>query len=148
MPTYTVTTVGLTPTPTQKSEIAKLITSAHSANTGAPGYFAQVFFQTFSASDHFFGGCQNNSTQIYIHGLIRAGRTVDQKTGLMAEVAGKAAEICSVGREDVWMYLQDIAADQMIEYGRVLPAPGEEAAWREGISTEKEQALVRDGVAL
>lgn len=148
MPTYTVTTVGVPLSEAQKAEIAQLITTSHAGNTGAPGYFAQVFFQTFAATDHFFGGCQNNSPQVYIHGLIRAGRTREQKMALMADVAAKAAEICSVGGEDVWMYIQDIEADQMIEYGRVLPAPGEEAAWRAGISEEKEQALVRDGVNL
>lgn len=148
MPTYTVTTVGVSLSEAQKADIAALITSSHAGNTGAPGYFAQVFFQTFSAADHFFGGHQNNSPQIYIHGLIRAGRTREQKMPLMAEVAAQAAEICSVGSEDVWMYLQDIDADQMIEYGRVLPAPGEEAAWRAGISPEKEAALKRDGVSL
>jgi phenylpyruvate tautomerase PptA (4-oxalocrotonate tautomerase family) len=148
MPTYTVTTVGLTLSAEQKSDIAQLITTSHAGNTGAPGYFAQVFFQTYAVGDHFFGGCLNNSTQVYIHGLIRAGRTVEQKTGLMAEVAEKAAGICAVGREDVWMYLQDIEAEQMIEYGRVLPAPGAEAEWRAGLSAEKEQALKRDGVNL
>ena len=43
--------------------------------------------------------------------------------------------------EDAWIYLQDIPATQMIEFGRFLPAPGEEAQWERGMTPEKRSTL-------
>jgi len=43
--------------------------------------------------------------------------------------------------EDVWIYLQDIPATQMIEFGRFLPAPGDEAKWERGMTPEKRSTL-------
>lgn len=148
MPTYTVSTVGVSLSQAQKNKIAGLITEAHHSNTGAPGFFAQVFFISRQASDHFLGGQENSSPHIFIHGLIRAGRSVQAKKDLMAEVVESAAEICEVRQEDIWMYIQDIEADQMIEYGRVLPVPGAEASWKAGISKEKAATLAAAGVKL
>ncbi|MBL93980.1 MAG: cis-3-chloroacrylic acid dehalogenase [Magnetovibrio sp.] len=148
MPTYTVTSVGISLSQLQKNAIAELITEAHHTNTGAPGFFAQVFFKSQELGDHFLGGQQNSNPHIFIHGLIRSGRSEKVKTELMARIVERAAEICSIGKEDIWMYIQDIEAEQMIEYGRVLPAPGLEAAWRDGISDKKIAALNADGVKI
>jgi len=43
--------------------------------------------------------------------------------------------------EDVWIYLQDIPATQMIEFGRFLPAPGEEAEWERQMTPERRARL-------
>lgn len=148
MPTYTVTSVGVSLSHSQKNAIAELITEAHHTKTGAPSFFAQVFFKSQQLGDHFLGGQQNSNPHIFIHGLIRAGRSENVKTELMVKVVERLAEICSIGKEDIWMYIQDIEAEQMIEYGRVLPAPGLEAAWKDGISEEKIAALTEDGVKI
>ncbi|WP_288351979.1 tautomerase family protein [uncultured Marinobacter sp.] len=44
MPTYTVTVANLSLSQQQKSQIAEAITTAHSTQTGAPRFFAQVLF--------------------------------------------------------------------------------------------------------
>lgn len=44
MPTYTVTVANLSLSQQQKSKIAEAITTAHSTQTGAPRFFAQVLF--------------------------------------------------------------------------------------------------------
>ena len=51
------------------------------------------------------------------------------------------AQIVDITAEDVWIYLQDIPDTQMIEFGRFLPAPGEEAEWEKGMSPEKRASL-------
>ena len=37
--------------------------------------------------------------------------------------------ITAIHHEEVWVYLSDIPAHNIAEYGRVLPAPGGESAW-------------------
>jgi phenylpyruvate tautomerase PptA (4-oxalocrotonate tautomerase family) len=80
MPTYTVTTANIALTSAQESEIAAAITDAHHQNTGAPGFFAQVLFVALPERKHYIGGKPNSTPHIiYIHGLIRAGRSAAQK---------------------------------------------------------------------
>jgi phenylpyruvate tautomerase PptA (4-oxalocrotonate tautomerase family) len=146
MPTYTVTTANVALTLTQEGKIAAAITDAHHRNTGAPGFFAQVLFFTLPERRHYIGGKLNSTPHIYIHGLIRAGRSAEAKTGLIQQITLRAREISGVGAEDIWVYVQDIPPEQMIEFGRVLPAPGAEEQWRKGLSPVKRQQLAAAGV--
>lgn len=81
-----------------------------------------------------------------MHGLIRAGRGVDAKSDLVEDITKKIFEIAGLGPEDVWVYLQDIPAAQMVEFGRVLPEPGAEEEWLQGVSPEKMRELTEAGV--
>ncbi len=147
MPTYTVTSANLALSTSQKERIAEAITQEHHGSTGAPGFFAQVIFRALDEGEHFIGGKPNRSPHIFVHGLIRAGRTAEVKQSLMSGVRGRLLEIADVGQEDVWIYLQDIAAPQMLEFGRFLPEPGAEDEWRKGISPQKLADFARAGVA-
>jgi len=44
--------------------------------------------------------------------------------------------------------VQDIPPEQMIEFGRVLPEPGAEEQWRNGLSELKRQQLAAAGVKI
>ena len=114
---------------------------AHSAQTGAPRFFAQVLFSAANERDHFVGGRVNTAPQVYVHGLVREGRSIEIKQALMSQMLEEIARIADITAEDVWIYLQDIPATQMIEFGRFLPAPGEEAEWEKGMSPEKRANL-------
>lgn len=148
MPTYTVTTANVALTSTQESEIAAAVTGAHHENTGAPGFFAQVLFVTLPERKHYIGGKLNTTPHIYIHGLIRAGRSAAAKTGLIQQITSKVREISGVGTEDIWVYVQDIPPAQMVEFGRVLPEPGAEEQWQKALSPGKRQQLSAAGVAI
>lgn len=146
MPTYTVTTANLSLSAAQKGQIAEAITTAHHLSTGAPAFFAQVIFRSIESGEHFIGGKPNTHPHIFVHGMIRAGRGIEVKQKLMGEAADKVRAVAGVGAEDVWFYIQDIDAPQMIEFGRFLPEPGAEDAWREAITPEKQSQLGRAGV--
>ena len=148
MPTYSVTTANLALTSAQEGEIAAAITDAHHQNTGAPGFFAQVLFVALPGRKHYIGGKPNSTPHIYIHGLIRAGRSATAKTGVIQQITLKAREISGVGAEDIWVYVQDIPPEQMIEFGRALPAPGAEAQWQKNLSPGKREQLAAAGIAI
>lgn len=148
MPTYTVTSANISLTATQENEIAAAITEAHHQNTGAPGFFAQVLFAALPERRHYIGGKLNATPHIFVHGLIRAGRSAAAKSRLIRQIAAKLQEISGVGTEDIWVYVQDIPPEQMIEFGRVLPEPGAEQQWRSGLSELKRQQLAAAGVAI
>lgn len=133
MPTYTVTVANLSLSPQQKSQMADAITTAHSTQTGAPRFFAQVLFLSTHEGDHFVGGSENQAPQVYVHGLIRQGRGTEVLQALMSQMLKEIARIAGIAADDVWIYVQDIPATQMIEFGRFLPEPGDEAEWEREI---------------
>ena len=141
MPTYTVTVANLSLSPQQKSQIAEAITVAHNAQTGAPRFFAQVLFYAANEGNHFVGGRVNTAPQVYVHGLVREGRSIEIKQALMSQMLEEIAQILDITTEDVWIYLQDISPTQMIEFGRFLPAPGDEAEWEKGMTQGKRDSL-------
>jgi phenylpyruvate tautomerase PptA (4-oxalocrotonate tautomerase family) len=63
------------------------------------------------------------------------------RSNLIKDIAKKVAEIAGLRFEDVWVYLQEIPAAQMVEFGRVLPEPGAEQEWLRGLSPEKIREL-------
>ena len=130
MPTYTCTTLEGRLTAEQKSKIAGEITRIHAEVTGAPGFFAQVIFTEVSAGNLFMGGAALKHDHVFVHGLIRAGRAAVDKTRmitLMAKAVGEAARVDSM--RAVWVYVAELPPRQMIEFGHLLPEPGDEAAW-------------------
>ena len=130
MPTYICTTLEGRLTTDQKSRIAGEITRIHAEVTGAPGFFAQVIFNEVSPGNMFMGGGALTHDHIFIHGHIRAGRAAVDKARmimLMAEAVGAAAKVDS--HRAIWVYVAELPPRQMIEFGHLLPEPGDEAAW-------------------
>ena len=145
MPTYNVTVANISLTTEQESAIAAAITEAHHVNTGAPAFFAQVLFTAVTAGKHFIGGKIYRTPHLFVHGLIRAGRSAEEKNSLIKDITEKTCVSAGVGPEDVWVYLQEIPAAQMVEFGRILPEPGAEEEWLRGFSQEKTRQLTQAG---
>ncbi len=145
MPTYTVTSANHVLTTDQEAAIAAAITRAHHEATGAPAYFAQVAFSRIENGKHYIGGKAYQTPHLFVHGLIRAGRSAEVKSALVKDIAAKVHAIAGIGPEDIWVYLQDIAATQMVEFGRTLPEPGAEDSWRAAMSERKLQDLKATG---
>jgi phenylpyruvate tautomerase PptA (4-oxalocrotonate tautomerase family) len=130
MPTYTCTAPEGRLTADQKSKIASEITRIHAEVTGAPGFLAQVIFNEVSAGNLFMGGAALKHDHIFIYGHIRAGRAAIDKARmitLMAKAVGELAKVNS--NRSVWVYVTELPPRQMIEFGHLLPEPGDEAAW-------------------
>ncbi len=129
MPTYTVTAPENCLDDGKRAHIAAEITRIHSATTGAPTYFAQVIFVDVKAGMYFVGGEPLRDQQIFVHGQIRAGRNADAKHALLTDILHAVAKVTALDKNCIWVYLVDLEPRQMAEFGHVLPAPGDEAAW-------------------
>lgn len=143
MPTYVCTASGKTLTAAQKGEIAAHITRVHSELTGAPQFFAQVYFAAPAAGDHFMGGVPSDGEQVFIRGEIRAGRGAEVKRKLLEEILAGVSRIAEIPEAGVWVYLNELPAGQMAEYGRLLPEPGAEAAWIEALPAAARERVHR-----
>ena len=136
MPTYHCTSPAGLLDAGKKSAIAKEITRIHNAVTGAAAFFAQVIFTDVAKGNHFMGGAPLASDQIFVHGFIRAGRSVPDRERLVTEMATALAGITGLPKKFVWVYVTEIPARQMAEYGHSLPEPGDEKAWLDRLPAE------------
>ena len=130
MPTYICTSKEGRLSAPQRTLIASEITRIHCEVTGAPGFFAQVIFETVKPGNHFLGGALLQDDLIFVYGRIRSGRATQDKTRMivqMAKAVGDAAAVSSL--KSVWVYVADLPARHMVEFGHVLPEAGDEAAW-------------------
>ncbi|PRX24170.1 phenylpyruvate tautomerase PptA (4-oxalocrotonate tautomerase family) [Paraburkholderia sp. BL18I3N2] len=141
MPTYVVAAAEGRLDAQLKHAIASGITQAHSEATGAQAFFAQVIFQDIAAGNHFLAGQPVKSDHIFVHGEIRAGRTSEQKQRLLERILGIVVDEACTPSRHVWVYLSELPPSQMVEFGRVLPEPGCEAQWLEGMSGEDRRFL-------
>jgi phenylpyruvate tautomerase PptA (4-oxalocrotonate tautomerase family) len=136
MPTYHCTSAAGLLDAGRKSAIAAAITRIHNAVTGAASFFAQVIFTDVARGNHFMGGVPLASDQIFVHGFIRAGRSISDRERLVSEIVTALAEISGLPKKSVWVYVTEIPARQMAEYGHILPEPGGEQAWLDGLPAE------------
>ena len=133
MPTYTVTAPEGCLDDDRRAKIAREITRVHHETTGAPAYFAQVLFVEIKPGRYFVGGGPLRGKQVFVNGQIRAGRTVESKDALIRQMAAAVGQAAMLPANHVWVYISDLIPRQMVEFGHVLPEPGDEAKWAEGL---------------
>ena len=143
MPTYTVKYSNFKLTPKQKKLIADGITKTHSKFTGANTFFAQVIFQKNENKSHFIGGKLVRNKEIFLNGQIRAGRTSTIKKNLILGLREVLIKNTKLKSDCLWVYLEDLPPQQMIEYGEILPKSGEEKKWFKSLSTSLKKRLKR-----
>jgi phenylpyruvate tautomerase PptA (4-oxalocrotonate tautomerase family) len=147
MPTYVCSAATGRLTSDQKAEIARSITATHHEVTGAPRYLVQVIFHDVTPCGHYIAGRPAPVDQIWVRADIRGGRTNDQKSQMLRRIMQDVGKASGAAEETVWVYLSDIPAENVAEYGRILPPPGSEDAWFATLSDalrEKLQSLASD----
>ena len=140
MPTYVCLVKAGLLDDEQKQRIASAITRLHSETTGAPTWLVQVVIDENEHSRRYLNG-QPADHQIWIRGDIRAGRTSEQRQRLMLGIVEAVSEISEVEKSAIWVYLCNLASDDMVEYGHVLPPPGKEQEWFEALPPGLQQYL-------
>lgn len=130
MPAYTVTAPAGQLSPIQKQKMAEEITRVHCDVTGAPTYFVQIIFNDVPEGNYFRGGRRlEGADNLYVHGRIRAGRNSETKERLLLDLMKAVTEAAGIDSTAVQVYLVEVPARQIVEFGRILPLPGEEDAW-------------------
>ena len=141
MPTYTVKYSNFNLSQKQKASLAIDISKTHSKYTGANTFFAQIIFQKNKKNSHFMGGKLVKSKEIFLNGQIRSGRTAKIKKKLILGLRKILIKNTNLKKDYVWVYLEDLLPDQMIEYGEVLPNSGQEKKWFNSLSPSLKKRL-------
>jgi len=115
--------------PDRKAAVAAAVTRTHAEVTGAPTFFAQVVFQDVQPADHFIGGVPLAHDHLFVYGRIRAGRSARDRHILIEGLVHSLAAAAGLPPFAVWVYVLELPARAMAEFGHILPEPGDEADW-------------------
>lgn len=128
MPVYQCSSPVGKVSPSMKSELAQRITDIHVAATGAPAEFVHVIFGELPEGAVHKAGKLCSATTL-ISGTIRAGRSVEVKQQLLHAIVDAWTQVTGQPVEQVVAGLSEVDPQVTMEYGLLLPAPGEEAEW-------------------
>jgi len=142
MATYSVYYAGLSLTTHQKFTLAKAITKIHADVTGAEAYFAQVIFKQLDQHDCFIGGVLLDEPHIFLNGQIRIGRSEQMKKQLLVELEIAIQSTTKLAGHQIWAYIDEIVPGQMIEYGQILPAVGDDSVWFSTLPANIQKKLI------
>jgi phenylpyruvate tautomerase PptA (4-oxalocrotonate tautomerase family) len=132
VPTYVCSVPPKTLSDDQKDQIAAAIGRRHSEATGAPSFFVQVVIEESDTTRRYLGG-KLSGAHIWIRGDIRAGRSEAVRSALILAITEDVSVIAAVPAASIWVYLCNLEPTDMVEFGHVLPRPGEEQLWFEGL---------------
>ena len=104
------------------------------------GLFVQVVIEESDTTRRYLGG-QLSGAHIWIRGDIRAGRSEAVRSALMLAIMKDVSAIAAVPEASIWVYLCNLEPTDMVEFGHVLPAPGDEQAWFEGLPPDLQTYL-------
>lgn len=140
MPTYAFTSTRRLDAD-EKTRLVESVTAIHAKEAAAPRCFVQVIFYAVEEGSMFVGGEPVPAGHVWVNAQIRAGRTKEQKTAILTRVMRETAEVLDVPAASVWVYVSDVPAQSMAEFGAVLPEPGGEDAWFEALPAELRDRL-------
>ncbi len=140
MPTYVCSVPPKSLSNDQKDQIAAAIGRRHSEATGAPPFFVQIVIEESETTRRYLGG-QLSSAHIWVRGDIRSGRSESVRSALMLAIMKDISVIAGIPEASIWVYLCNLEPTDMVEFGHVLPAPGDEQAWFEGLPSDLQTYL-------
>jgi phenylpyruvate tautomerase PptA (4-oxalocrotonate tautomerase family) len=130
VPIYTCTTNESTLSAQTKKALAGEIGTIHSEINHVPSTYVNVVFHELPADSVYTDGVP--ASPVLVSGWIREGHPKAKTTRLATEIASAVTRITGVPTEQVLVVFESSPASFAVEGGRVLPEPGEEAAWIAG----------------
>lgn len=142
MPTYAFSTAKEM-TADQRAKLVESVTAIHQVEATAPRYFVQVVFYKIEPGAIFISGEAASPDHVWVRADIRAGRTRDQKAQILKRIMRETSAILNVSEQSVWVYVSDIPAEGVLEFGNILPQPGGEKEWLAGLPAALRAKLSR-----
>ena len=142
MPVYTCTTTTTALNEKSKKELAAEITRIHAEINHVPSTYVNVVFHELPVGNIFTDSAP--AGPVLINGWARDGHPAHETTQLVLAIARATSRITGLPAEDIVVVIQSSPARFAVEGGRVLPEPGQEAAWLARTACEPTAAPAND----
>jgi phenylpyruvate tautomerase PptA (4-oxalocrotonate tautomerase family) len=130
VPIYTCTTNDSTLSANSKKALSGEIATIHSEINHVPSTYVNVVFHELPADSVYTDGAP--ASPVLVSGWVREGHPKAETTRLATEIAAAVTRVAGVPAERVLVVFETSPASFAVEGGRVLPEPGDEAAWIAG----------------
>lgn len=91
----------------------------------------------------FIGAQPVSERQIWVRGDVRSGRTDPQRSALQFRIAREVGRIAECSPDDLWVYINELLPVNMVEFGHMLPRPGQEDSWLQALPEGLRRRLSR-----
>lgn len=143
MPTYRCVSPAGTLDAERRQLVAQEITRVHADVAGSAGFFAHVHFTETAPDAYFVGGRALTGGHLAVHGFTRAGRPPAVLSRLVAALVPAVSAASGLQERAVWVYLGELPAGQMAEWGHVVPEIGAEERWFADMPADDRAAIER-----
>jgi hypothetical protein len=79
---------------------------------------------------------------LFVHGQIRAGRDLEVKHQIILEILDSSSKITNMHMSHIQVYIIDVPAKQIAEWGKILPNPDVEKEWFDSISDDVKKRML------
>jgi phenylpyruvate tautomerase PptA (4-oxalocrotonate tautomerase family) len=124
MPLYTVMTQDGLLSDQQRDVIAAELVRVHTTATGVPANFVHSIFPTYP-KNHAYVAAERSAVASIV-GVIRAGRSPEQKSQLVQAIWKMFQDNTGVSDRDLSVALQEVPPSQAMENGMIMPEIGHE----------------------
>ena len=124
MPLYTVMTQDGLLSDQQRDVIAAELVRIHTSATGVPANFVHSIFPTYPRNHAYVAA--ERSAVASIVGVIRAGRSPEQKSQLVQAIWKMFQDNTGVSDRDLSVALPEVPPSQAMENGMIMPEIGHE----------------------
>jgi phenylpyruvate tautomerase PptA (4-oxalocrotonate tautomerase family) len=124
MPLYTVMTQDGLLSDQQRDTIAAELVRIHTSATGVPANFVHSIFPTYP-KNHAYVAAERSAVASIV-GVIRAGRSPEQKSRLVQAIWKMFQDNTGVSDRDLSVALQEVPPSQAMENGMIMPEIGHE----------------------
>jgi phenylpyruvate tautomerase PptA (4-oxalocrotonate tautomerase family) len=119
MPLYTVMTQDGLLSDRQRDVIAAELVRIHTTATGVPANFVHSIFPTYP-KNHAYVAAERSAVASIV-GVIRAGRSPEQKSQLVQAIWKMFQDKAGVSDRDLSVALQEVPPSQAMENGMIMP---------------------------
>jgi 4-oxalocrotonate tautomerase family enzyme len=128
VPLYRVSAPAGSLTVEQKRQLSSAFTDIHcECTSGTPRKFVHVIFEDVADGNAWTGGEPSSVTKVV--GLIRSGRTRETRQQLVIRFTELMHRTTGLDHADIVVTLQEVRAEDSMEWGEFLPEDGHEAGW-------------------
>jgi phenylpyruvate tautomerase PptA (4-oxalocrotonate tautomerase family) len=117
-------------TKAQKTSVAVDMTKIYCEETDVPARWVHIYFREYAKDSKYTGGEPSNS-KVCIFCNLRAGRSITDRQRILRRFSAAISKGFDRPEGELMLGINEMDSSTAMEFGLILPYPGDEAPWFE-----------------